>query len=344
MIIPTEQQISVFSSGDGRLRRLPGLGDPQGQRRRCAARPAAFTCPSSYLTLRRTTKNPFKPLTNQPAAVRSAGHPHRRHRRGPPPEAHGRCGYVHSALPPSLSPMPSTVTVCPALSLSHTHCVSASRVLLPPSSGMTLFFLAGGQGGILFTLIQGRPIFESPHTITAIAGLALLAANGVLGNVMSGALKLLLAAAAVVGRRRAAGGIKRWRRKCRGLPLRWRRFQMPATKHNSPSPTTLAAGGSAQPPSLPPALVLIRVLGSPRRSGLAARLTRISPPPASSRCRQGCAPHHARVPGDVPHGRLFGARRAGPRRGLLFLGEMRRKEEGVGTSRWLRPCCGDSWW
>lgn len=48
--------------------------------------------------------------------------------------------------------------------------------------GMTLFFAAGGQGGLLFNLLQGRPILESPHAVTALAGLLLLAGNGALST------------------------------------------------------------------------------------------------------------------------------------------------------------------
>ena len=46
--------------------------------------------------------------------------------------------------------------------------------------------LAGGQGGILFNLVQGRPVLESPHAISALAGLLLLAGNGALSTVMKG--------------------------------------------------------------------------------------------------------------------------------------------------------------
>lgn len=52
--------------------------------------------------------------------------------------------------------------------------------------GMTLFFAAGGQGGLLFELLQGRPLLASPHAVTALAGLGLLAANGALGAAMKG--------------------------------------------------------------------------------------------------------------------------------------------------------------
>ena len=50
--------------------------------------------------------------------------------------------------------------------------------------GMTAFFLAGGQGGLLFNLLQSKPILESPHAVSALAGLLLLGANGALGGLM----------------------------------------------------------------------------------------------------------------------------------------------------------------
>lgn len=50
--------------------------------------------------------------------------------------------------------------------------------------GCLLFFLAGGQGGLLFNLLQNKPLLESPHAVSAFAGLMLLAANGVLASAM----------------------------------------------------------------------------------------------------------------------------------------------------------------
>jgi len=59
------------------------------------------------------------------------------------------------------------------------------RDLHPQLMGvMTFIFLAGGSGGALFSLLLGRPPLESPHAITAVAGLGLLAANGLLSTVM----------------------------------------------------------------------------------------------------------------------------------------------------------------
>jgi hypothetical protein len=50
--------------------------------------------------------------------------------------------------------------------------------------GCFLFFAAGGQGGLLFNLLQNKPLLESPHAVSALAGLMLLGANGVLASVM----------------------------------------------------------------------------------------------------------------------------------------------------------------
>eukprot|EP00638_Chattonella_subsalsa_P010227 CAMPEP_0117756454 /NCGR_PEP_ID=MMETSP0947-20121206/14091_1 /TAXON_ID=44440 /ORGANISM="Chattonella subsalsa, Strain CCMP2191" /LENGTH=130 /DNA_ID=CAMNT_0005576051 /DNA_START=265 /DNA_END=657 /DNA_ORIENTATION=- len=42
-------------------------------------------------------------------------------------------------------------------------------------AGMFLFFALGGQGGLIFTVMEGRPLLETPHAFTGGIGLVLLA-------------------------------------------------------------------------------------------------------------------------------------------------------------------------
>lgn len=52
--------------------------------------------------------------------------------------------------------------------------------------GMLFFFFLGGQGGLVFTLMENRPLLGSPHAISAFAGLALLGAQAAIGATMKG--------------------------------------------------------------------------------------------------------------------------------------------------------------
>ncbi|KAK3271446.1 hypothetical protein CYMTET_20204 [Cymbomonas tetramitiformis] len=61
---------------------------------------------------------------------------------------------------------------------------SAAELHWKLMAGMGFFFLLGGQGGLIFTLLEDRTLFASPHAITATAGLGVLAAQGVLGATM----------------------------------------------------------------------------------------------------------------------------------------------------------------
>lgn len=46
------------------------------------------------------------------------------------------------------------------------------------------FFFLGGQGGLVFTLWYERELLASPHALTGLAGLLLLAGEAALGTVM----------------------------------------------------------------------------------------------------------------------------------------------------------------
>lgn len=49
---------------------------------------------------------------------------------------------------------------------------------------MAFLFFLGAQGGVLFTLYEGRPLLASDHSTTAIAALGLLAVQAFLGKTM----------------------------------------------------------------------------------------------------------------------------------------------------------------
>eukprot|EP00232_Nephroselmis_pyriformis_P021624 CAMPEP_0182866446 /NCGR_PEP_ID=MMETSP0034_2-20130328/8210_1 /TAXON_ID=156128 /ORGANISM="Nephroselmis pyriformis, Strain CCMP717" /LENGTH=250 /DNA_ID=CAMNT_0024998773 /DNA_START=10 /DNA_END=762 /DNA_ORIENTATION=- len=53
-------------------------------------------------------------------------------------------------------------------------------------AAMTFFFTAGALGGVTFETVEGRAVLESPHAISAFAGLGLLVGQGILGVTMGG--------------------------------------------------------------------------------------------------------------------------------------------------------------
>lgn len=48
------------------------------------------------------------------------------------------------------------------------------------AAGMSIFFALGALGGMMSLLMQDKPIFQSPHFITGVAGLVALALQAML--------------------------------------------------------------------------------------------------------------------------------------------------------------------
>jgi hypothetical protein len=53
-------------------------------------------------------------------------------------------------------------------------------------AGMFFFFAAGATGGVTALLTSDKPIFESPHAVTGIIGLALLTIQSILPTLFEG--------------------------------------------------------------------------------------------------------------------------------------------------------------
>lgn len=72
--------------------------------------------------------------------------------------------------------------------LSDDMAVKAKAKDLHPKllGGMFFFFSLGATGGILSLLTSGKPIFESPHAVTGLLGLALLTAQTALTGFFEG--------------------------------------------------------------------------------------------------------------------------------------------------------------
>ncbi|KAI4988223.1 hypothetical protein ZWY2020_029853 [Hordeum vulgare] len=75
----------------------------------------------------------------------------------------------------------------------HVHCTEALDVVakakdLHPKllGGMFFFFVLGATGVVTALLTSSKPIFESPHTVTGVIGLALLTVQSLLPTLFEG--------------------------------------------------------------------------------------------------------------------------------------------------------------